>query len=123
MATQNHHSDITEVATTTEEDAHTTRESLVPPVLTRLFERPVSEQTAPQPLAVFQPADWPSCPDCAERLIPAAVATDANESLVAAAMRCYNSDHETKRYVYNVVTETVYVDQVCAGPSPRSPDG
>jgi hypothetical protein len=38
-------------------------------------------------------------------------------------MICYNSEHETKRYVYDVVTETVYFEQVLAGPATETTDG
>lgn len=95
----------------------TNSESHVPPVLTQLFERPASELSGPQPLDVFQPADWPPCPVCADRLIASSVATDAHNELVAAAMICYNRDHETSQYVYNVATDTVYFDQVCPEPA------
>jgi hypothetical protein len=123
MSTQDHHDTATGGDDHNASEDQSASESNVPPVLAQLFECPVSERTAPQPLDVFPPTDWPSCPDCAERLIPAAVATDAHDELVAAAMNCYNSDHETRRYIYEIATETVYVDQVCAGPSPRSLDG
>lgn len=111
-----------------EQDSHnphgdqTDRESDVPPALTQLFERSESEQPVPQPLDVFQPADWPPCPDCEDRLIAAAVATDAHETLIAAAMICYNREHETKRYIYDVDTETVYFDQVLAVPDTETTD-
>jgi hypothetical protein len=97
--------------------------SHVPPVLRQLFERPTSELSDPQPLAVFQPADWPSCPACADRLIASSVATDAQDKLVAAAMRCYNSEHKTSQYVYNIATDTIYFDQVLAGPETQPPGG
>lgn len=101
----------------------TDRESDVPPALRQLFEYPESEQSGPQPLDVFQPADWPPCPDCEDRLIAAAVATDAHDALVAAAMICYNREHETKRYIYDDVTDTVYFDQVLADPASETTDG
>jgi hypothetical protein len=97
--------------------------SHVPPVLRQLFERPASERSDPQSLAVFQPADWPPCPACADRLIAFTVATDARDELVAAAMSCYNSEHETSQYVYNIATDTVYFDQVCPGPETEPSSG
>lgn len=96
--------------------------SPVPPTLRRLFERPASERSAPQPLDVFAPADWPSCPACGDRLLAAGVATDTHNELVAAAMTCYNRDHEIRQYVYNVATDTVYGPQERAGPPPASLD-
>jgi hypothetical protein len=113
----------------TEQNSYTTRgdqparASHVPPVLKQLFERPADERSVPKPFDVFQPTDWPPCPDCGDRLLATAVATDAQETLVAAAMRCYNSEHESRQYVYNVATDTVYFDQVLAGPVPGPPDG
>jgi hypothetical protein len=85
--------------------------SPVPPTLRRLFERSASERSGPQPLDVFAPADWPPCPACGDRLLAAAVATDAHDDLVAAAMTCYNRDHGIRQYVYNVATDTVYGSQ------------
>lgn len=114
MGSLDRHFATTEQAAHTSQGDQTDRESNVPPALIQLFERPESERSSPQPLDVFQPADWPLCPDCDDRLIPAAVATDAHETLVAAAMTCYNREHETKQYIYDVVTDTVYLDQVLA---------
>lgn len=99
------------------------RTSDVPPALAQLFESPANKRSAPKPLDVFQPADWPPCPDCGDRLIPTAVATDAHEALVAAAMTCYNREHETKQYIYDVDTEIVYFDQVLADPVTKMTDG
>jgi hypothetical protein len=101
----------------------TGRKSRVPPALAQLFERPASEQPPPKPLDVFPPADWPPCPDCAGRLMATAVATDAQETLVAATMTCYNRDHVSKRYVYDVSTETVYFEQIRGGPATELPGG
>jgi hypothetical protein len=101
----------------------TAHESHVPPALTQLFERPASEQPPPKPLDVFPPADWPPCPDCAGRLMATAVATDVQETLIAAIMTCYNRDHVSKRYVYDVGTETVYFEQVRGGPATELPGG
>jgi hypothetical protein len=101
----------------------TARESHVPTALAQLFERPASEQPPPKPLDIFPPADWPPCPDCAGRLMATAVATDAQETLVAAAMTCYNRDHVSKRYVYDVGTETVYFEQVRGGAATEPPGG
>jgi hypothetical protein len=97
--------------------------SHVPTALAQLFEHPESEQPGPQPLDVFPPADWPPCPDCAGRLMATAVATDAHDALVAATMTCYNRDHASKRYVYDVVTETVYFEQLRGGPATEPPGG
>jgi hypothetical protein len=101
----------------------TGRKSRVPPALAQLFERPASEQPPPNPLDIFPPADWPPCPDCAGRLMATAVATDAQETLAAAAMTCYNRDHVSKRYIYDVSTETVYFEQVRGGPETQPPGG
>lgn len=115
--------------TATERDEHTARgdqpvrESSVPPHLTQLFEYSESKQSVPKALDVFQPADWPPCPACDDRLIPTAVTTDAYDALVAAVMICYNSEHTTRRYVYDVVTETVYFDQVLADPGTEPTNG
>lgn len=98
-------------------------ESAVPPALSQLFERSKREPSAPKPLDVFSPDDWPPCPDCADRLVATAVATDTQDTLVAAAMRCYNSVHETTRYVYDVRTGDLYFDQVLADRQPTAPEG
>ena len=101
----------------------TARESHVPPALAQRFERSESEQPPPKPLDVFPPADWPPCPDCAGRLMATAVATDAHDALVATAMTCYNREHVSKRYVYDIGTETVYFEQVRGGPATEPPGG
>lgn len=87
-------------------EIQTNRPSHVPTALAQLFERPKSEQ----PLDVFQPADWPPCPDCDGRLMATAVVTDAQDALVAATMTCYNRDHASKRYVYDVRTGDLYFE-------------
>lgn len=104
-------------------DDHTVRESSVPAALRQLFERPDSDRAGPMPLDVFPPTDWPPCPKCAERLVATAVTTDAHDALVAAAMICYNSAHETRRYIYDVRTGDIYFDQVLADQQPTASDG
>lgn len=93
------------------------RDSSIPPTLAQLFERPVSDRSAPQPLAVFPPADWPPCPECGDCLLAFEVATNAADELRAAVVVCYNSEHAPRRYIYDVDTDTVYFDQVCAPPA------
>jgi hypothetical protein len=79
--------------------------------IAQLIERPESEPSAQQPLDIVPPTDWPPCPDCDGRLMATAVATDAQETLVAAVMTCDNSTHATKRYVYDVGAETLSREQ------------
>lgn len=93
-----------------------------PPALSRLFEGQDSELSGPQPLDVFSPAAWPSCPACGERLLAVAVAMDTHDELVAAAMECYNREHTPQRYMYNVVTDTVYGTQARPVPATEPVD-
>lgn len=91
--------------------------------IAQVIERSASEPSAPQPLDIFAPADWPPCPDCEKRLMAIAVATDAQETLVAAVMTCYNSTHATKRYVDDVDAETLSHEQVLSTGEGDEADG